>query len=75
MTVLAVIASDRPTASLDAARSDHPDVFPANLSVEAGTRSALSWVIGDVQVPASSIATSRLAAGASRRGPPFPFVL
>ncbi len=73
MTVLAAIASDRPTTSLDAGRSDHPDVIPALVSAEAGTRSALLWLIGDVRIPVASIATSRLASGLVRRGPPFSF--
>ena len=75
MAVLAAIASDRPTTSLDTGRSQHPDVIPAVLSLEAGTRSALLWATWDVRVPVSSIATSRLAAGVSRRGPPPPFVV
>jgi hypothetical protein len=74
MTLLVAIASDRPTAPLDAARTEHPDVIPAVLSTDAGTRTALLWAIGVLGVPVSSIATSRLAAGVSRRGPPSPFV-
>jgi hypothetical protein len=75
MAVLAAIASDRPTTSLDTGRSGHPDVIPAVLSTEAGTRSALVWATWDVRVPVSSLATSRLTAGVSRRGPPSPFVV
>jgi hypothetical protein len=73
MSVLAAIASDRPTMTLDAGRSEHPDTIPAVVSAEAGTRSALLWLIGDVRFPASLIATSRLAADVVRRGPPFFF--
>jgi hypothetical protein len=73
MTALVAIASDRPTTPLDARRSEHPDAIPALLSAEAGTRSALLWLIGDVRFPASLIATSRLAADVVRRGPPFSF--
>jgi hypothetical protein len=73
MSILAAIASDRPATTLDAPRSEHPDAIPAVLSAEAGTRSALQWLIGDVRFPASLIATSRLASGMGRRGPPFSF--
>jgi hypothetical protein len=71
MTVLVAMASDRPARSLDARRVEHPDAIPALLSADAGTRSALLWLIGDVRFPASLIATSRLAADVARRGPPF----
>lgn len=74
-TTLAAIASDRPTTSLDARRSEYLDVIPAVVSTEAGTRSALLWEIGDGRVLASSIATSPLATGLVRRGPPFSFAL
>ena len=73
MTMLATIASNRPTASLDARRSEHPEVVPALLLADAGTRSSLLWRIGDVSFPASSIATSRLASDVVRRGPPLSF--
>jgi hypothetical protein len=71
ITALEAIASDRPTAAFDARRSEHPDAIPAVISAEAGTRSALLWVIGDERFPPSSIATSRLADGVVRRGPPL----
>jgi hypothetical protein len=74
MTVLEAIASDRPMTTFDARPSEHPDALPAVVSADAGTRSALLWVIGDVRLPASFIATSRLASGIARRGPPFSFV-
>lgn len=70
MIVLSAIASDRPTTSLDAGRSPHPDAIPAVISAAAGTRSALLWLIGNVRFPASLIAMSRLATGLVRRGPP-----
>jgi hypothetical protein len=73
MIALVAIASDRPTARLDARQSEHPDAIPALLWAEAGTRSALLWLIGDVRFPASLIATSRLAADVVRRGPPLSF--
>jgi hypothetical protein len=72
-TVLATIASDRPTPTLDARRNEHPDVIPAIVSAEADTRSALLWLIGDVRLPTSLLTTLRLAAGLVRRGPPFSF--
>jgi len=70
LTVLSAIASDRPTTSVDAARSEHPDAIPAVISAAAGTRSAFLWLIGNVRYPVSLIAMSRLAAGVLRRGPP-----
>jgi hypothetical protein len=70
MSVLVAIASDWPT-TLETRRSEHPDAIPAVVSAEAGTRSALLWLFGDVRFPASSIATLRLAAVVVRRGPPF----
>jgi hypothetical protein len=73
LTVLVAIASDRPTTTLDARRSERPDAIPAVVSAEAGTRSALLSQFGDVRFPASSIATSRLAAVVVRRGPPLSF--
>jgi hypothetical protein len=73
MTELVAITSDRPTTTLDARRSEHPDAIPAVVSAEVGTRSALLWLFGDVRFPASSIATSRLAVVVLRRGPPFSF--
>jgi hypothetical protein len=73
MTMLAAIASDRPATTFGARRSEHLDAIPAVLSAEAGTRSALRWLIGDVRFPASLIAISRLASGVARRGPPFSF--
>jgi hypothetical protein len=54
-----------PLIVLSAIASDRPTT-----SLDAGTRSALMWLIGDVRFPASSIAISRLAAGLVRRGPP-----
>jgi hypothetical protein len=71
ITDLAAIASDRPTTTLDARRSEHPHVIPSVLSAEAMTRSALLWLTGDVRFPASLIALSLIAAGVLRRGPPF----
>jgi hypothetical protein len=73
MTVLAAIASDRPATTPAVRRSGHPDAIPAVISVEAGTRSALMQLTDDVPLPASSIATSRLAHGLVRRGPPLSF--
>jgi hypothetical protein len=72
MTSLDAVASDRPTTSLDIRRNDGPDVIPAVASIEAGTRAALLWVIRDVRFPMSLVATSPLAAGVTRRGPPLP---
>ena len=72
MTSLEAIASDRPTTSLTVRRSDHPEVIPAVVSAEAGTRAALLWVMRDVRFPASLMAMSPLATGVGRRGPPFP---
>ena len=72
MTLLAVIASDRPTTSLDVRRSDHPEAIPANVSAEVGTRAALWWSIRDVRFPTSLMVTAPLATGLVRRGPPPP---
>ena len=68
---LVAIASDRPTTSFDVNRSERPDVIPAVIAADAGTRSALLWVIGDVRFPASSITTSRIVDSVVRRGPPL----
>jgi hypothetical protein len=72
MASLDAIASDRPTRSLDVRRNDHPDAIPAVVSAEADTRAALLWVTRDVRFPASLMATSPLATGVGRRGPPLP---
>jgi hypothetical protein len=72
MTSLEAVASDRPTTSRDIRRNDRPDVIPAVLSAEAGTRAALLWVMRDVRFPMSLMATSPLAAGVTHRGPPLP---
>ena len=72
MTSLEAVASDRPTTSVDVRRNDRPDVIPAIVSAEAGTRAALLWVIRDVRFPTSLMATSPLAAGVTHRGPPLP---
>ena len=73
MTVLATIVSDLPIMTFDARRNPYPETIPAALAAEAGTRSALLWLIGDMRFPASLIASSRLAADLVRRGPPFSF--
>jgi hypothetical protein len=72
MTSLEAVASDRPTTSLDVRRNDRPDVIPAVVSAEAGTRAALLWVMRDVRFPTSLMAASPLAAGVTHRGPPLP---
>ena len=72
MASLEAVASDRPTASLDLRRSDHPVAIPAVVSADAGTRAALLSVMRDVRFPTSLMAMSPLATGVVRRGPPFP---
>ena len=72
MASLEAIASDRPTASLDLRRSDHPVAIPAVVSADAGTRAALLSVMRDVRFPTSLMAMSPLATGVVRRGPPLP---
>jgi hypothetical protein len=72
MASLEAVASDRPTASLDLRRSDHPVAIPAVVSAHAGTRTALQSVMRDVRFPTSLMAVSPLATGLVRRGPPFP---
>ena len=52
---------------------EHLDVIPAVIAADAGTRSALLWVIGDVRFPASSITASRIVDSVVRRGPPRSF--
>jgi hypothetical protein len=71
MASLEAVASDRPTASLDLRRSDHPVAIPAVVSADAGTRAALLSVMRDVRFPTSLMAMSPLATGVVRRGPPF----
>jgi hypothetical protein len=73
MASLEAVASDRPTASLDLRRSDHPVAIPAVVSADAGTRAALLSVMRDVRFPTSLMAMSPLATGVVRRGPPLPF--
>jgi hypothetical protein len=72
MASLEAVASDRPTASLDLRRSDHPVAIPAVVSADAGTRAALLSVMRDVRFPTSLMAMSPLATGVVRRGPPLP---
>jgi len=71
MASLEAVASDRPTASLDLRRSDHPVAIPAVVSADAGTRAALLSVMRDVRFPTSLMAMSPFATGVVRRGPPF----
>jgi hypothetical protein len=69
LSVLAALASDRPT-TIDARASEHSHLIPGLISAESMTRSALLRTIGDADFPTSLIATSRLAADVLRRGPP-----
>ena len=71
LTLLAAIASDRPAASLDVRRDDHPEAIPAVVSAEAGTRAALSWVIRGMRFLASPMVRAPMATGLVRRGPPL----
>jgi hypothetical protein len=74
-TDLEAIASDRPTTTFDARRSEHPDtVTPAEVSAGTAIRSALRRLTGDVRSPASVIARSRFAIEMVLRGPPSSFL-
>jgi hypothetical protein len=71
MTLLAAIASDRPAATTDIRRSDHPEAIPAVVSADAGMWAALRWVIRSMRSPTSPMVAAPLATSSARRGPPL----